>query len=66
MHCHTRFPIGYYTKTEIIRRRRKKHSKRKAIGNDVVDVIFIMPKNIKKIKINQNAHENNKLRAAYA
>jgi hypothetical protein len=30
MHCHTSFPTGHYTKTEIIIRRRK-NSKRKLL-----------------------------------
>jgi hypothetical protein len=49
VHCHTSFPIGHYTKTEIIRK--KKKLKKKAIGDNVVEVIFIMPKNIKRVFI---------------
>jgi hypothetical protein len=47
------------------RNNKKKKIKKKAIGDYVVEVIFIMPKNIKRIFIIK-AHENNKLRAAYA
>jgi tRNA G18 (ribose-2'-O)-methylase SpoU len=52
VHCHTSFPIGHYTKKKIIRKKKKKKKlKKKAIGDNVVEVIFIMPKNIKRIFI---------------